>query len=231
MNALGAYNRDGRAHFERVVRSWEVLRRNAAELVGHVRTVEADAWLSMQLAQAPLIYGPTDNDVTREFWSVLDQRLHNLVSSATSLVDHTRPLVSFYQPHEPGFAAEWQVRSDAVKSSPRAEFLRRLRNYLLHFGMAPTMHTLGLQAGATSAGDNLTIQLSGAELLEWTGWTPKSRDFIKSFDGGPPLTQVTLDYMDDMVILYKWLHEQQEVLHPAGRPQARFYIPWPPNTD
>jgi hypothetical protein len=74
MNALGAYNRRGQAHFDRVLRSFNVFKRNAEELVLHVRRVEANAALSMRLAQASLTHGPAGDDSSREFWSVLVQR-------------------------------------------------------------------------------------------------------------------------------------------------------------
>ena len=225
MNALGAYNRGGREHFDRVRRSYNVFSRNVADLLGHLQSVEINFSASMELVQGSLSHGPSGTPFTREFWGALDQKLHNLVSSAVSLVDHTRPLVRYYESHEGAFVSEWNGRSNAVGTSPRAEFLRRLRNYLLHSGMAPTMHSIRM--GDTAEWDNLTIQLSGSGLLEWPGWTAKSRAFIASFNGGPPLRRVVLEYANDMGALYKWLHEQEQVLHPPGHPQRRFYIQFP----
>jgi len=227
MNALGAYNRGGRAHFDRVMRSYNVFGRNVTYLLEHLCSVETDFAASLQFEQATLTHGPSGTPFTREFWGVLDQTLHNLVSSAASLVDHTRPLVRYYEPHEGTFVSEWSERSMAVATSPRAEFLRRLRNYLLHFGMAPTMHSIQFGRGTGPDMDNLTIQLSASGLLEWSDWTAKSREFIASFDGGPPLRQTTLEYANDMGALYKWLQEQEQLLHPPGRPQARFYVRFP----
>jgi hypothetical protein len=125
--AYSQYIRDGRAHFDRVQRSWRVFVRNAAELVGRLRSVETNVAASLRLMQDPRTGDDDVDKFHQEFWNVLDQRLHNLVSSAASLVDHTRPLVGFYQ-YEPAFREEFKTRNETVAQSPRASFLRRLRN-------------------------------------------------------------------------------------------------------
>lgn len=159
-----------------------------------------------------------DDDVDKfhqEFWDALDQRLHNLVSSAASLVDHTRPLVDFYE-YEPAFREEFKTRNETVAQSPRASFLRRLRNYLLHYGMAPLMETMRLETTTAEEWDHLRVQLSGDGLLGWDGWNRTQRAFISSFEGGPPLREICHAYADDMRELYAWLFEQFPRLHVPG---------------
>ncbi len=157
-----------------------------------------------------------------EFWGLLDQRLHNMVSAAVSVVDLTRGLIDFY-PHEPAFTAEWAERSAAVASAPRTQFLRKLRNYLLHFGMAPTMQTMSLAKKSADEWDDLTIQLSAEGLLRFNGWNATHRKFILSFNGGPPLRQVTVEYAEAMMSLYGWLLGQYKVLHVPGQVPAHLY--------
>lgn len=221
--AWGDYVRIGRAHFDRVVRSFNVFGRNAGELVELLRAVETDVLSSLRLMEST---GSGDEEAERfrqEFWGRLDQRLHNMVSAAVSVVDHTRPLVNFYR-HDNDFQTAWEERNAAVATSPRARFLRRLRNYLLHYGMASTMQTmrLGAEKGAEDW-DDLTIQLSAVGLLRYDGWNAGNRAFIQSFDGGPPLRQIAVEYAEDMAALYRWLFQQYPALHVAGVPPPHLY--------
>jgi hypothetical protein len=216
-NAWSEYIDTGRVHFNRVHRSWNVFWRNANEMVGLLRSVEADAVSSLRLMQEPSAGDQELTEFHREFWQALDQRLHNLLSSATSVIDHTRPLVAFYE-HEPDFQAEFQDRNGRVASSPRATFLRRLRNYLLHYGVAPLMQTLRLGPTTAQEWDHLRVQLSGIRLLVWDGWNREQREFIGSFDNGPPLREICVQYAEDMRELYMWLFEQHARLHVPGVP-------------
>lgn len=215
--AWSEYNRAGRAHFDRVQRSWTVFSRNANELVGLLHAVETDAVASLRLMQD---FGSGDEELDRfhrEFWKTLDQRLHNLVSSAFSIVDHTRPLVTFYE-DEPAFQDEFKAKNDVVARSPRASFLRRLRNYLLHYGVAPLMQTMSLGPTTSAEWDHLQIKLSARGLLAWSGWNQVQRQFLESFDGGPPLREVCVAYADDMRDLYTWLFQQHPALHVPAVP-------------
>lgn len=205
------------------MRSFNVFERNAQELFNLLRAVETNFLSSMRLMEST---GAEDEDgphFREEFWGQLDQRLHNMVSSAVGVVDHTRPLLAFYE-HEPEFVAQWEERSEKVAKSPRALFLRRLRNYLLHYGMAPLMQSMAL--GPTKNvkdWDNLTIKLSTDGLLRYSDWNTSHREYIRSFDGGPPLRQITQEYAEDMTALYKWLFSRYPFLHVPGIPPPHLY--------
>lgn len=221
--AWGDYVRNGQSHFDRVVRSFNVFGRNAGELVELIRAVETDVLSSLRLMGSA---GSDDEEAEwfrQEFWGRLDQRLHNMVSAAVSLVDHTRPLINFYR-HENDFQSAWEQRNVAVATSPQALFLRRLRNYLLHYGMAATAQTMRLgPEKEAKEWDDLTIRLSASGLLRYDGWNAENRAYIQSFYGGPPLRQIATEYADEMVTLYRWLFEQYRTLHVAGVPPAHLY--------
>lgn len=221
--AWGDYVRNGLSHFERVVRSFNVFARNAGELVELLRAVETDVLSSLRLMGSTSSGDDEAEQFRQEFWGRLDQRLHNMVSAAASVVDHTRPLVEFYC-QDGDFQTSWEERNVVVATSPRAQFLRRLRNYLLHSGMAPTTQTMRLGAGKSAEDwDDLTIQLSAEGLLRYDGWNAGHRAFIQSFDGGPPLRRIAFEYAEDMASLYRWLFQQFPALHVAGVPPPHLY--------
>jgi hypothetical protein len=138
-----------------------------------------------------------------------------MVSSAISLVDHTRPLARFYR-HNETFSQEYETRATQVRDSPVAAFLRRLRNYLLHCGMPPTAHSFqfGNESQGGASWDRFEINLSADGLLRWDDWTAGNRDYIASFRPGPPLRKLAEEYFESMANLYEWLYSQRDALHP-----------------
>jgi len=213
-----AYARGGHEHYERVERCWSVFRLNASELRALLVSVETNPVASALLAQAAPRSQMHPSQL--DFWNRLDQRLHNMVAAAATLIDQTRPLVEHYNANEE-FVTEWTTRNEVVRDLPVSSFLRRLRNYLLHCGVPPIAHTLRLgPAPGQGEWDNFRVQLSSAALLKWSGWNATQRDYLASFDLGPSLRNVAEEYFTAMVDLYKWLSEQQSVLHVPGHPPA-----------
>lgn len=219
------YIQRGRQHFDRVVRSRNVLVRNANELVGLLADAENDVFKTLALMEA----APAPDTAAEvrerlraeaesfrdEFWPALDQRLHNLVASVTSLVDHTRPLVEFYS-EEPDFQTEFRVLNAKVAEHPRSKFIRRLRNFLVHAGTAPLVSTMRL--GGDASEPHLQIKLSAEGLLRWSGFHGEARSFIVEHPDGLPLRRIVGEYVTDMVELYEWLLAQYPRLHQPGRP-------------
>lgn len=225
--AWGQYVHDGREHFERVSRSWEIFRRNASELLTLLKSAENDRVAAFKImGLLSQVTGEDEGEFQTEFWARLDQRLHNMVSSAISLVDHTRPLARFYE-HEAEFSHEYLERNKRVAELPVTAFLRRLRNYLLHYGLAPTAHSFrfGNDQDSGEGWDQFEIHLSGEGLLHWPDWTAANREFISSFEPGPSLRRLAEEYYTEMASLYKWLSGQYERLHQAGVPPAHLLPP------
>ena len=213
-HAWGEYVRQARERWDVVTRSWGVFQRNSSELMGLLATAETNARYSLML-MTDLELIPGEQAI---FWAQFDQRLHNLLASATSLVDHTRRLISYYE-HEPEFTENFRRRNDEVAESDVALFLRRLRNYLLHFGVAPTMQTLHFGGPAGQQTDwKFEVQLSGTSLLRWKGWNSQNRSYIKSFDQGLHVRVLVEEYFTKMSDLYQWTTGQYSILHQPGVP-------------
>lgn len=142
----------------------------------------------------------------------LDRHLHNMIASAVKLVDHTRVLLKNYP--ESAFAAEFARLNSAVADSQGTEFLRRLRNYLLHVGVAPISTTMTWVPGQM----DLRIWLDSRALLEWPGWTAPARRFIETQEGdGVHIREVVENYAAAMEDLYRWVFDQFSGLHGSGR--------------
>ena len=136
-NLWGQWVRAGAERWEVVRRSWSIFVRNTTELVSILSLPTTNMVVSLQLMG-------DDHEATSLFWEELDQRLHNQLSSAVSLVDHTRRLLDYYEDDCPTMVTAYKDRNTLVTEMREASFLRDLRNYLLHYGVPPVLQTLQL---------------------------------------------------------------------------------------
>lgn len=148
------------------------------------------------------------------FFAGLDQRLHNMIAGAVSLVDITRGLIKKYPKSH--FAHEFESRNSDVANSPGTAFLRKFRNYLLHVGNAPFITTGSVQdADDDKSSFVLVIKLSSEALLADSSfeWNAASRGFIESNPDGILLLETLEEYVAAMEMLYGWIFAQFEILH------------------
>jgi hypothetical protein len=215
----GRWVKGGNEHWDVVRRSWSVFVRNTTELVDLLKKPTADIGLALQLVSP-------DPRVGTPFWEELDQRLHNQVASAGSLVDHTRPLTEYYRADTAEMVTEYESRNGRIMEMNEAAFLRNLRNYLLHYGVPPVVHTLSLGPKTRSGPTGHVVKLSAAHLLKWSQWSAQSRGYLSSFPDrdGPVLGQVVADYGNAMSELYTWLLDQRQVVNNHPNVLNRFRI-------
>lgn len=171
------------------------------ELVQLLRAGETQETLIVELLQ-----NVREPVVRREFMAQLDQRLHNMLAGAVSLVDHTRRIISTYP--QTGFSREFEAKNGLVVEQSVSQFLRRFRNYLLHYGQAPITLKGSLAPDLTGE-----VLLDCADLLKWDGWTAKSRAFLDANRDGIRLGDACVEYEKLMRGLYEWIFFQFESLH------------------
>ena len=218
----GQWVRAGNDRWEVVRRSWSVFVRNTAELIDLLKIPTNDIAASLQLMS-------DDREATALFWEELDQRLHNQLASAVSLVDHTRRLLAYYEADVPTMVAEYKRQNAVVTEINEAAFLRDLRNYLLHYGVPPVIQSLALGLTGDTGGTGHSIKLSAPRLLEWDGWKKRSRDYLSSFADrdGPVLGQDVATYANAMSTLFTWLFQQRQAVHSDQHALDRFRIDSP----
>jgi hypothetical protein len=130
----GEWVRAGSERWAVVGRSYSVFARNTSELMNLLNIPNTNTAVALQLMG-------DDREATAPYWDELDQRLHNQLASAVSLVDHQRRLLSYYEADFPALVAEYTSRNDGIIGMNEAAFLRDLRNYLLHYGAPPIIQT------------------------------------------------------------------------------------------
>jgi hypothetical protein len=213
----GAWVRGGADRWEVVRRSWGIFTRNTTELMDLLNRPTTNPALALTLMG-------DDLEATEPFWGEFDQRLHNHLASAVSLVDHARRLTSYYEADAPTTVADYKMRNATIVEMKEAAFLRDLRNYLLHYGAPPIIQTLSFGGGGRVARHE--IKLSSQRLLEWTAWNAPARAYLSSFGDrdGPVLGRDVAAYSNAMSALFTWLFNQRRLVSDPANVPSRFRI-------
>ena len=194
----GEWVRAGAERLDSLGRSWTVFARNTDELLEVLDRPNNDVGFSMVLMG-------DDRDAIGSFWNEVDQRLHNELASAVSLVEHTRRLLEYLGSDVPAIMAEYTERNSRIMAMNETKFLRKLRNYLLHYGTAPILQSMSLSTGEHS------LKLNAASLLKWPQWNAETREYLSAFDAqdGPVLRQEVAIYATAMLDMFSWLFKQR----------------------
>ncbi len=197
----GEWVRAGGERLDSIGRSWIVFKRNTDELLNVLDRPNNDVIFSMVLMG-------DDRDAIGSFWGEVDQRLHNELASAISLIDHARRHLVYFKSDVPVIFAEYEKRNLTIRNMNETKFLRNMRNYLLHYGTAPMVQSLNLISGGHS------FMLNAASLLKWSGWNAEMREYLSTFgdQAGPLLGQEVTVYANAMLNMFSWLFEQRLAL-------------------
>lgn len=193
-----------RRMWDELHRAHSVWVRNENELTALLRAGELNEELSIELMQ-----NVRPQTVRMDYFSQLDQRLFNMIGSATALVEQTSHVTDHYP--ESTFQAEFVARNSVIRDAPASAFIRRFRNYLLHYGSAPMTGT------STYKDETLTtrILLDSAELLTRFDWPVAAREYLQANPEGIHLRGIIETYSRQMGELYLWAFEQENVMHDA----------------
>lgn len=197
------------ARWGEIERSLNIFERNALELLELLREVETN-----QELQVALLAQPGPEDVRKDYYQQLDQRLANFLSSFGALIDHTRRAIKFYTGTP--LTDEFSQRNGAVRDMPEAGFLRRLRNMLLHRGSAPLGVRLRFpQEGVTldPADPDIALTLDCACLLDWDGWNVSDRPYIQGAEPSMRLLDPVAATYFGTRAMYDWLEERVRSRH------------------
>ncbi|MEC2307650.1 hypothetical protein [Bacillus atrophaeus] len=136
--------------------------------------------------------------------------LHNYLSSAKTLIDHTRKL--FQDEYKKStFAEEYEKKiKEAFTESPLARFIQDLRNYSLHREIPIS----GVSYDIASDDKGLKeIYLVKKSLLEWDGWTKKSKEYLKKCKKNIDLNQLIIEYTKQIKEFQEWFQKKQKDIH------------------
>ena len=174
---------------------------NATELCALLDAAATNQQLAVELVQN--VRAPV---VRERFQATVGQRLHNYLASTTTLVDHVRRIMNGRSGH---LVDEFAAKKRDVVAHPEIGFMVGLRNFTLHRVLPFVGHTLTITDANTPEASMVSeVQLSVAELLEWTGWTADAAAFVSSHGEALQLRAVVRSHVNLVAPLNLWLHDE-----------------------
>lgn len=179
-----------------------MLNTNYDHLMTHLREVN-DQQVALQLASN---VGEDAREFQRAFHAETYRLLHNFTASAGTLVDHG---IRVLDKEDRQFRTQWKQRVADVIAAPVTDFIKNLRNVLLHEGL-PLLSGAVRFDGAEWSAD---ISMPRDDLLRLSGWSVAARDYMEIKGERIELADVVTEYMQTIEGLYDWLFPRFEELH------------------
>ena len=134
--------------------------------------------------------------------------LMNFVSSAMTLVDHTRNLLRKYEGG--AFWSEYELKKSKMIAAPVTMYVKTLRNYMLHRGNPVVATTFSLDAHERT----LRVVVDSKDVLAWDKCPAGAKPYLAEH----PVVQVREaieEYEELLDNLYRWVLDQYPALHGA----------------
>jgi len=198
--------------------SRNVFQMNAVELVEAAQRIkDPDQGMALMMMK--------NHEAGRQAHRELSRHVHNFVSSALTLVEHTRVFMrKHYTDTEVMAAYEKQVETTFAQS-PVAQFVQGLRNYMLHRGLPSSSMFMKFTknpdtqdgAGTTETGAHYDT----ASLLDWRDWKPKARAYLEQAGEELNLHNIVEEYLTLVNQFHGWLDATLAAHHWADLQELR----------
>lgn len=153
-----------------------------------------------------------DDQKSRAYLLEVVRLLHNYLASAFTLVDHTRILAKdLYLSTD--FWEEYEAKTkDMFDDSSLAQFVQRLRVYMLHRALPFTSLTLRMHAQPQSELDCF-VNLDLARLRLWDGWNHGAREYLNRAEERVRLDELVAAYASLVTEFHDWFSTRQQDIH------------------
>ena len=133
----------------------------------------------------------------------------NFETSAASLIDHSRVFIKKHEVKNDSFFYEYDnMITKKFINNPLSKFVKDMRNYVTHKGYPPMSLSFSLPGNKEHE-----YLLASSLLLEWDGWTEKSREYINSQGNEIHLYSVVEEYYKVVDDFYKWMFTRLREIH------------------
>lgn len=164
----------------------------------------------------------SDPEFTLEIWDIekrgrqefifqeVIRHFHNMVSSAKSLVEHTRLFVNENYNNTEFIKFSYHEKIQMVFSNNgNAAVIEDLRNYFMHAGIPPLKMHLSL----SSHPDQQEMEMSNKVLLEleilksWGHWKARSKKYLAALPGDFDLLALVSEYRATVNDFHRWFSD------------------------
>ena len=190
--------------------SFNVFQMNAVELLEAAERVkDPDQGIALMIEK--------NREAGSQAHRELNRHVHNFVSSALTLVEHTRV---FMRKHYAGTdlltTYERQV-SATFSQSPVAQFVQGLRNYMLHKGLPDSSMFMSFATSPSSPDGSGTmetgVRYDTAALLDWKDWKPAARSYLEKVGEHLDIHEFSKEYLALVNQFHGWLDTTLAAYH------------------
>ncbi len=144
-------------------------------------------------------------EIYRKYYAEMIRLILNYSASAASLVDHMRILSDKMEGANPDVYEELIERRTRLADTSVNDFVKRLRNFVLHYGLP----IITGQISHTQGDDRIEFDTlpDPDQLRIWGGWKGKSREYMEQ-NNPISLSKTIADYDDLVRPFYDWVFEE-----------------------
>lgn len=210
--------------------SLNVFQMNAVELMEAAQRIkDPDQGVALMMEK--------NHEAGRQAHRELSRHVHNFVSSALTLVEHTRVFMRTHYAGTDILAVYEKQVTETFAQSPVAQFVQGLRNYMLHKCLPNSSMFMKFTTnpGATDGSGTAEtgVHYDTSSLLDWGEWKPLARDYLKQVGEHLDLYEFVQEYLTRLNQFHGWLdgvlaaHHQSD-LQELGQLQAQLQAISPP---
>jgi hypothetical protein len=145
----------------------------------------------------------------------LARLLHNYLASASSLVDHTRVMISFWY-KDTDFYHEYKSQvTSRFSKNPLTAFIEGLRNYSLHYSLPISTAVFLIKMVENDKGGSLEciFVLKKSILSDWDSWDLKGKTFLNAADEEINIYHLVENYYQLIFDFHSWLYKRLRKIH------------------
>lgn len=154
-------------------------------------------------------------ELSDEYVNELVRRLHNYLTSVTSLIDAQRVVMRHRWPsakkgeYSPFETTDYAAQLKETFETGEAEFMQKLRNYCTHYSIpVPGLSTsMSWEAGGPVLRVN-TLQLDRDELLRWDEWRSAATEYLRAQPERFDFALIIERYMAGTRVFFQWFWEE-----------------------
>ncbi|MBS64299.1 MAG: hypothetical protein CMN27_15305 [Salinisphaera sp.] len=158
-----------------------------------------------------------DRDPGQQAHRELNRHVHNFVSSALTLIEHTR---NFMRKNyaDTNMLADYEKQVvQTFAQSPVAQFIQGLRNYMLHRGLPNSrmfMTFIADPSGENGMGTMETgVTYDTSSLLDWSDWRPQAITYLEQAGKSVDPQAFTEEYVTLVNQFQDWLDSALDAYH------------------
>jgi hypothetical protein len=190
--------------------SLNVFQMNAVELMEAAQRVkDPDQGMALMMEK--------NGEAGRQAHRELNRHVHNFVSSALTLVEHTRVFMRTHYAGTDLMATYEKQVAATFTQSPVAQFVQGLRNYMLHKGLPNSSMFMKFtpNPGATDGSGTAEtgVHYDTVSLLDWDGWKPVARIYLEQGGEHLDLHESAQEYLALVNQFHGWLDSTLAAYH------------------